>query len=244
MFYYDENRMADMLSLVTKNIGEVHGMEDGYLENMEPISNTGVYGNGVQMIDSQIVAIKDGLTDFKTITTNNSNAIIELEKRLTKEVENIVLPKDFDADDTGYTVELDSTELSKNDGTSIDSNNETVTSNLEDNYTEEKENIYSLKEEKLDNKEIEDYYAIDEKTISKFKEEDLKQNNIEDYYGIDEEVLHRLKEEDLKSNELEDYSVINNKELARIKKDYLEEVEYDNKEQEKESVGDKDDNKS
>ena len=110
-------------------------MEDGYLENMEPISNTGVYGNGVQMIDSQIVAIKDGLTDFKTITTNNSNAIIELEKRLTKEVENIVLPKDFDADDTGYTVELDSTELSKNDGTSIDSNNETVTYSFDDTAT-------------------------------------------------------------------------------------------------------------
>ncbi len=235
MFYYDENRMADMLSLVTKNIGEVHGMEEGYLENMEPISNTGVYGNGIQMIDSQIVAIKDGLTDFKNITAYNSNAIIEMEKRLKQEVENIVLPKDFDADDTGYSVVLDSTELSKDDGTSVDSHNETTKAVLEDNYTEEKENMYSLKEEKTDTKELKDYHGIKEESLSKLKEEDLKQNKLEDNYKIDKKAIRRLKNKELELNDLEDFSNVNKIELVRLKNNYLSK---------KESVGDKDDNKS
>ena len=70
MFYYDENKMNDILSLVNKNLMQMSSMEDGYLDNMKPITRSGIYGNGIEMIDSQIVSIKDGLNDLKSITTN------------------------------------------------------------------------------------------------------------------------------------------------------------------------------
>ncbi len=225
MFYYDENRMTDMLSLVSKNIGEVSGMEDGYLNNMKPISESGIYGNGIEMIDSQIVAIKDGLTDFKNITTNNSNAIVELEKRLTKEVENIVLPKDFDADNTGFSITTEKIVLKKDNGNKINVNNETKERNIDDSYSINKENIYLLKEEKQVENSLEDNYDISSEHLSELKDTNLNEITLNDYVETKNNKLKNInKDIEVDEKELEDYLI-----ATRIKL---------------ESIGDKDDNKS
>jgi hypothetical protein len=225
MFYYDENRMTDMLSLVSKNIGEVSGMEDGYLNNMKPISESGIYGNGIEMIDSQIVAIKDGLTDFKNITTNNSNAIVELEKRLTKEVENIVLPKDFDADNTGFSITTEKIVLKKDNGNKINVNNETKERNIDDSYSINKENIYLLKEEKQVENSLEDNYDISSEHLSELKDTNLNEIALNDYVETKNNKLKNInKDIEVDEKELEDYLI-----ATRIKL---------------ESIGDKDDNKS
>lgn len=205
MFYYDENKMNDMLSLVNKNLMQMRNMEDGYLDNMKPISRSGIYGNGIEMIDSQIVSIKDGLTDFKNITSNNSNAFLELEKRLKLEVEDIPLPKDFDASDTGLGVSTDSVKLSKNDGNKINSNNNTNKQELDNNYSNNTKNISKLKKEELDTKELVDYTKANIEVLNKLKTEKLVQTNFDDDFKIKMKELASLNLEQLSDAELEDY---------------------------------------
>lgn len=225
MFYFDESAMNDMLSLVTKNIGEMHDMEDGYLENMEPISNSGVYGNGIQMIDSQIVSIKDGLTDFKNITSNNANAIIELEKRMTKEAKEIVLPKDFDAEMTGVLVTEDSVTLDKNDGKSINSNNTTITSTLEDKYDVSEKTLSKLKDDEKNVNELDSYQYTKGIDLEEMYTIDTEGQRLQDFYDINEAKLERLENNYLEEQGLNEYYGVNKETLSKIKDNYLEEQE-------------------
>ena len=89
MFHYNGSAMSDIISNINKNINQMCDMEKGYLNKMEPISKSGLYGNGIEMIDSQIVSIKDGLTDFKNITINNKIAVEETENNLFDDVNDV-----------------------------------------------------------------------------------------------------------------------------------------------------------
>ncbi len=193
MFYFDEGKMLDMVSLVEKNISEMSYMENGYLENMSPISDSGLYGNGIQMIDSQIVSIKDGLTDFRNITRNNMQAVSDLERHMTKEVDNISLPKDFDAEDVGVSVDISNTYLNKIDGRSV---NEGISSSyvgLTDQYDVNSKSLFELHKEELDGKKLDDYHDIDEKDLDKLKEERLVNNELDDYKYTQEKNLRNAK---------------------------------------------------
>lgn len=232
MFNYDENALNDMLSMVTENIGNMSNMEDGYLDNMSSISKSGSYGNGIEMIDSQIVSIKDGLTDFKNITNSNARAIEELEKRLKSEVEDIELPKDFDASDVGVNVQTSDITLSKNDGLSVNPSVLGGNSEYQDDYDKDLKNIYDLSKSEVSESSLEDY----EKTItnelenvnvgvvnesimedvkeskeidlSKVKDGDTEEESLKDFKETKEvELTDELKEEDnVNSTELDDYA--------------------------------------
>ncbi len=204
MFYYDENKMDDILSLVNKNIMQMSNMENGYLDNMKPITRSGIYGNGIEMIDSQIVSIKDGLTDFKNITSNNRNALVELEKRLVLEVEDIPLPKDFNADDTGLLIDIDNASLSKKDGKKVN-NNITSEVSLKDSYSSKKEKISKLKNQELEEEEFGDYLKTNIEVLKKLKKQELTDITIDDNYKIKMEKLSKLNYEELSDEELEDY---------------------------------------
>ncbi len=219
MFYYDENKMNDILSLVNKNIMQMSSMEDGYLDNMKPITRSGIYGNGIEMIDSQIVSIKDGLNDFKSITTNNSNALQELEKRLVIEVEDIPLPKDFDADDTGLETNVEKVSLSKRDGKHITSENSTDEESYNDKYNVDNKKISKLKVESLDDKELGDYLKTNIEVLKKLRKEELKDITFDDKYNIKNEKLSKLN-----YNELQDAKIDDN---FRVKMEKLSKLNYE-----------------
>ena len=227
MFYFDEEAMSEMLSLTIKNIDQMRNMENGYLENMSPLSNSGIYGNGVQMIDSQIVAIKDGLTDFRNITTDNSNALVELEKRLKQEVDNIALPKNFDADDVGYSVDGDVVTLSKEDGQSINKDADTTVVAFNDNFTDKSKDLYELKDTELSENKLTDEYNFNKKDIDKLETTDLNENKYNDKYDVEEENLSKLKEETLTEAGLEDIIDIEKEKLDEMKTSATEQEEFE-----------------
>ena len=59
MFSYNDNLMNDMISSINDNIIEMENMEDGYTNKMGSISSSGLYGNGIELVDSQILSIKN-----------------------------------------------------------------------------------------------------------------------------------------------------------------------------------------
>lgn len=179
MFYYSDSSMSDMLSMVNKNINQMSNMENGYLDKMSSISDSGLYGNGIEMIDSQIVAIKDGLVDFKNITAYNSQAVEETERRLKSDIDKIALPKDFNADDVGINVQTSTLTLSKNDGEKI---NTEASSNveMEDNFDVETEKLQELVKELLSEKDLDEYLKSKQIDIENINEGEVNTSEADD----------------------------------------------------------------
>ena len=181
MFYYDESKMSDMLSSVNKNIQDMCNMEDGYLNKMDSISNSGLYGNGIEMIDSQIVSVKDSLTDFREITRSNMNYVAELERKLVTDTDDISLPTNFDADDVGVNVDVNNIFLNKIDGRSVNEGIMSTENSMEDKYDVSNENLFKLHEEKVTDIDLDEYERIKEEELSKLKEEELVNNELNEY---------------------------------------------------------------
>ena len=181
MFYYDENKMSDMLSSINKNIIDMCSMEDGYLNKMDSISNSGLYGNGIEMIDSQIVSVKDSLTDFREITRSNMGYIFELERKLVNDTDNISMPTNFDANDVGLDVDVNNIFLNKIDGRSVNEGILGLQTNMEDKYDVNNENLFKLNKEEISDIDLDEYEKEKEVDLSKLKEEELVDNKLDDY---------------------------------------------------------------
>ena len=217
MFYYDEDRLTDMLSVINKNISEMSSMEDGYLDKMSSFTESGLYGNGIQMIDSQIVSIKDGLTDFKNITRNNMYAFNSLERKLSSETDDISLPHDFDAEDVGFDVSVNNTYLSKIDGRSVNegvlNNNASYTDLHQDNF----QNLFKLHKEEITDKELDEYHDIKDKDLYKLEEEKLTDNKLDDYketMGVG--LYNTNNNNDVYNSQFEDNYDINRQDLDKV----------------------------
>ncbi|MBR1386775.1 MAG: hypothetical protein IJ568_08100 [Bacilli bacterium] len=217
MFYYDEDRMTDMLSVISKNIREMSEMEDGYLDKMTSFTESGLYGNGIQMIDSQIVSIKDGLTDFKNITKNNMTAFTFLERKLSSETDNISLPHDFDAEDVGFDISVNNTYLTKIDGRSV---NEGVLNNdarYVDEHQDNIQNLFKLHKEEITDKNLDEYHDIKDNDLFKLHEEELTDNMLDDYKETNEVGLYNANyNNDIYNSEFEDNYDIDRQDLDKV----------------------------
>ena len=223
MLNYDENALNEMLNMVSDNIGNMMNMEDGYLDKMGSISKSGLYGNGVEMIDSQIVSIKDGLNDFKSITNTNARAIEELEKRLKQEVSNIELPKDFDASDVGVKTNTDCVDLSKNDGLSVNPSVLGGTISMEDKYDTELENMYNLTKGDTDKSELKDYEKTITNELENIDNGVVNESELVDLKEGQEKVLEEVESKDTEEQVLEDYEKTN-----KVMLDEVEENDFTN----------------
>lgn len=182
MFYFDENVMNDIMSLLNKNVYQVENMENGYLNKMSSISNSGLYGNGIETIDSQITAVKDGFTNFKNITTNNTNKMIELERKLIEEASDIPLPKDWDANDTGYKTTVKESNLSKIDGRSVnDGSGDTSERTMTDYYGNDMTNLDKLKNTELHEDKLKDYEKSKEIGLVDVRSDETEEQHMEDF---------------------------------------------------------------
>ena len=217
MFYYNAENLSDMLSTITKNIDQMSNMEDGYLNKMESISKSGLYGNGIEMIDSQIVSIKDGLTDFKNLTNSNARAVEDTEKRLKNDVSKISLPKNFDADDVGIVVETSGLTLSKDNGLAVNANASVKEEKLEDNYDVESLSIKNLVKDSLENSNLDDYIKSKQININNINEGSVNTSEMEDLKESKEINLNNIrKEKDLENNLLDDYKETEKKEIFKM----------------------------
>lgn len=222
MFNYNENAMNEILSMINKNIEQMSNMEDGYLNKMDSISQSGLYGNGIQMIDSQIVSIKDGLTDFRNITKNNSAAIEETEKRLKNDVDKIELPKNFNADDVGIHVSVSSTNLSKNDGLSINKNNQINETIADTNYDIEKATIQKLVKDTIKEMSFEDYLKTKQINLKNIEKENVKTSEIEDLKEAKDVNLYNINNnKDLNTSELDEYKETERTLFNKVKNENL-----------------------
>ena len=181
MFYFDENVMNDIMSLLNKNTYQVENMENGYLNKMSSISNSGLYGNGIETIDSQITAVKDGFTNFKNITSNNCNKVLNLEQRLIEEAGDIPLPKNWDANDTGYSTDIKTVTLDKEDGRAVVEGVASTEQTMTDYYGDQMTNIEKLKNTELHEDELQDY--VKAKTVEGLEDitsEETQEQQMED----------------------------------------------------------------
>lgn len=235
MFYYNADNLSDMLSTITQNIDQMSNMEDGYLNKMSSISKSGLYGNGIEMIDSQIVSIKDGLTDFKNLTTNNAHAVEETEKRLKQDVSKIALPKNFDADDVGLTLKTSGITLSKNNGTAINANASLKEEVIDDSYDIDKKTIQDFVKDSLESSNLDDYIKSKQINIGNINEGSVNTSEMEDLKESKEINLNNInKNNTINSNELDDYKETEEKDLFKMANgtsiidDALKDLDYDN----------------
>ena len=216
MFYYNENALSDMLSDVDKNINQMCDMENGYLNKMEPISKSGLYGNGVEMIDSQIVSIKDGLTDFRNITNNNKNAIKETENRLKAEVSKIKLPENFDPSDVGIIVEASNFSLNKNNGKLINSSNVSNKVAIDDYENINIDVIKKFAKDALEKINFDEYLKTKEINIENIKNNTTNKVQINDYNETEKTDLNVIKKTDLNKNVLDEYKETQKTKIASV----------------------------
>ena len=216
MFYYNENALSDMLSDVDKNINQMFDMENGYLNKMESISKSGLYGNGIEMIDSQIVSIKDGLTDFRNITNNNKNAIKETENRLKIEVSKIKLPENFDPSDVGIIVEASNFSLNKNNGKLINSDNVSNKVTIDDYKNINIDEIKKFAKDALDKINLDEYLKTKEINIENINNNTTNKVQIDDYNETEKTDLNVIKKTDLSKNVLDEYKETQKTRIASV----------------------------
>ena len=216
MFYYNENALSDMLSDVDKNINQMFDMENGYLNKMESISKSGMYGNGIEMIDSQIVSIKDGLTDFRNITNNNKNAIKETENRLKIEVSKIKLPENFDPSDVGIIVEASNFSLNKNNGKLINSDNVSNIVTIDDYKNINIDEIKKFAKDALDKINLDEYLKTKEINIENINNNTTNKVQIDDYNETEKTDLNVIKKTDLSKNVLDEYKETQKTRIASV----------------------------
>lgn len=216
MFYYNENALSDMLSDVDKNINQMFDMENGYLNKMESISKSGMYGNGIEMIDSQIVSIKDGLTDFRNITNNNKNAIKETENRLKIEVSKIKLPENFDPSDVGIIVEASNFSLNKNNGKLINSDNVSNKVTIDDYKNINIDEIKKFAKDALDKINLDEYLKTKEINIENINNNTTNKVQIDDYNETEKTDLNVIKKTDLSKNVLDEYKETQKTRIASV----------------------------
>lgn len=216
MFYYNENALSDMLSDVDKNINQMFDMENGYLNKMESISKSGMYGNGIEMIDSQIVSIKDGLTDFRNITNNNKNAIKETENRLKIEVSKIKLPENFDPSDVGIIVEASNFSLNKNNGKLINSDNVSNKVTIDDYKNINIDEIKKFAKDALDKINLDEYLKTKEINIENINNNTTNKVQIDDYNETEKTDLNVIKKTDLSKNVLDEYKETQKARIASV----------------------------
>ena len=183
MFYLDDNVMNDILSLINKNIYQVENMSEGYLAKMAPISRSGMYGNGVETVNSQINAIKDGYVNFKNATVSNFNNIVEIENNLTTMASEIYIPSDFEVVDSSNIVSVSNSILYKEDGRSVN------------------EGIDSIEEKEYDSSSI-----IENQKLFKLKNIDLNVDSLDEYEKTRHDEINSIKNDnEIEVNSLEDY---------------------------------------
>ena len=223
MFSYNDNLMNDMISSINDNIIEMENMENGYTNKMGSISSSGLYGNGIELVDSQMLSIKNGLTDFKNTTVNNCREIEDLENKLTEDVESIELPKDFDATEVGISIDKEEVSLSKEDGDKVKTGY-TDKEELEDNYFEEEENLEDITTNEVERSELEDFKDRDYIDLNEINNNEVEESNLEDYKDTKYVDLNELNDNQLEENILEDYKETSNIDIDELNNNEVEKI--------------------
>lgn len=219
MFYLDDNVINDIISQMNRNIYQVENMSDGYLGKMAPLINSGMYGNGVETINSQMLAIKEGYTHFRNITQNNLNSIVNMENKMTQMARDIPLPVNFDASDTSLGITINNSILEKHDGLSVNAGVDTVTKNeMTDFYDVENEKLFKLKNLDLTENILKEYKETEKDDIYNINNEnETKEEKIDDYKQTKKENIYNINNGNMTDIErLNDYIYTKKEEIEDI----------------------------
>ncbi|MBR1385953.1 MAG: hypothetical protein IJ568_03890 [Bacilli bacterium] len=191
MFYLDDNEINDILTMIGRNIGQVYDLSDGFTERLNGITKSGLYGNGVEVINTQIDSVREGLEAFRKITNESIANIANYELDLSKKAENIYIPSGFDSWDSSILETFNEFSYNKSDGRSVTETNASRQSIYDGEYKNvDAKTISKLKVNATTTKEISDYTNIKEKeSITKLKEEKLKENILNDYKETNKKIL-------------------------------------------------------
>ena len=219
MFYLDDNVINDIISQMNRNIYQVENMSDGYLGKMAPLINSGMYGNGVETINSQMLAIKEGYTHFRNITQNNLNSIVNMENKMTQMARDIPLPMNFDASDTSLGITINNSILEKHDGLSVNAGVDTVTKNeMTDFYDVENEKLFKLKNLDLTENILKEYKETEKDDIYNINNEnETKEEKLDHYKQTEKENIYNINNGNMTDIErLNDYIYTKKEEIEDI----------------------------
>lgn len=219
MFYLDDNVINDIISQMNRNIYQVENMSDGYLGKMAPLINSGMYGNGAETINSQMLAIKEGYTHFRNITQNNLNSIVNMENKMTQMARDIPLPVNFDASDTSLGITINNSILEKHDGLSVNAGVDTVTKNeMTDFYDVENEKLFKLKNLDLTENILKEYKETEKDDIYNINNEnETKEEKLDDYKQTEKENIYNINNGNMTDIErLNDYIYTKKEEIEDI----------------------------
>ena len=213
--------MNDILSLINKNIYQVESMGEGYLSKMAPISRSGMYGNGVETINSQINAIKDGYVNFKNATVSNFNNIISIENNLTSMASDIFIPDDFEVVDSSNFVSVSNSVLNKEDGRSV---NEGIKTAEEEVYNDasiiENQKLFKLKNIDLNIDSLDEYEKTRHNELNGIDNDNLlEKSTLEEYEETKKNDLENIdnNNNNLNVSNLGDYVYTEKEELDHIR---------------------------
>lgn len=232
MFYLDDNEINDILTMVGRNITQVYNLSDGFTGKLSGMTKSGLYGNGVEVINSQMDCVREGLESFRRITNESVSNIMNYEIELSKKAENIYIPTGFDSVDSSILESFNEYSYSKNDGRSVTETNASKEQNYDGAYANvAAKDLDELKVSDTTEKTMSDYTHINEKeNITKLKEEELEENILDDYKETDKNILRnankgKINIEDIKL--LDEYQLNEAKMYAQPKNDIdLEDIDF------------------
>jgi len=191
-----EEEIDDISYLSQKPKEVLDDINNTFMNDFRPLTNTNVYSNGVQTIGNQVKKISESINSTRNLILNQTREFFETESMLASVAEQIKIPTDFSINGNFYDNSIKDILLTKEDnGKSVSSVRETDTISYNDNYDRVNirlKNILNDNNQEVTN--INDRYDIDKINVDNIKNmNDTLEQQIDTNYDVNKISMSNIK---------------------------------------------------
>ena len=218
IFEINSYEMDDVLDSIKKASSDIEITNYDAKETFEPNKQSNVFGNGSKKINSQMDELHDQVHHLGSVMEKGANSIYELEMSLANEIKEIQIPKGYETNDSIKDNQAVSINLFKNDGTSVNEGENSITESTYDDTTRiVKENLVDINNGQIQTQTFdENQLQVNSTVLSDIsKDETTIKEFDENAYTDNKQTLYNMNNNN--ANEVKEIDDINNIEEIRIK---------------------------
>ena len=205
------DKYSSMAESNTKKLDETRETNDSGFSSLK---DNGIYTKGFNKIGSRLTSITNTIKNTNNINKAYIGKFVTLEAEGKRLAEELIVPKIDNTRSINLVNHFASTNISKEDGKSVNSGIDTlVDNNLIDKYYEDKELLGDItKEDNVKEEELDDYIDLNKELLTSIdKDSNTLEVELEDYTLIKEELLKKV------NSDINTYEVkMNDIELERV----------------------------
>ncbi len=183
----NEQEMNDVSNYLDRNSYKIKDACLSLEDKLQSMTRVGLFATGANKIGKQMTGLSGNIKTLGNNVKKHSDSVVDMENTLSNKASEIQIPKDFVKNDASQEVSYETGSLNKEDGQSINSNNEQTEIDYELNscleYNQKLKNIVSEYEQ--NEPQLKDNYVISLKDLGKLKTD--SQLDIDD--TLDESII-------------------------------------------------------